>query len=292
MKKLFAFCLLLSAFCFLPCTLQAQTRVFHYKIKGNGKLITKTISISNFSKIDINTKVDVNFSQTPNTGSLDFTVDDNLLDYYDIYTKDSVLYIKIIDEYMENGIDLDLCPKKCLIKVSSEQLENIKMRGGTINFNTALTSKILNIGLTGRGKVLANRYPVQIEDNKITITGSGKVELTGTIQQADIRIAGSGSTQFSGTIRQVDIKISGSGKVELAGKMQQADIRISGSGSVKALECKTAQMQVNIAGSGSVEAHVTDSLDASISGCGSMRFKGDPYPFIKNIAGSGKIKKL
>ena len=215
MKKLFAFCLLLSAFCFLPCTLQAQTRVFHNKIKGNGKLITKTISISNFSKIEIDTKVDVNFSQAPNRGCLDFTVDDNLLDYFDVYTKDNILYIKIIDEYMENGVYLDLYPKKCLIKVSSEQLENIKIRGSsTINFNTAFTSKILNVELTGSGKVLANEYPVKIEDVKIVKTGSGKVELTGTIQRADIQMKGNGSVCFKGDPYPFTKNIAGSGKIK------------------------------------------------------------------------------
>jgi hypothetical protein len=267
--------------------------VFNYKIKGNGKLITKTISISNFSKIDINTKVDVNFSQAPNTGSLDFTVDDNLLDYYDIYTKDSVLYIKIIDEYMENGINLDLYPKKCLITVSSEQLENIKIRGSsTINFNTAFTSKILNIELKGSGKVLASKYPVKIEDVKIVKTGSGKVELAGTIQQADIQMNGSGTTKFSGTIRKADIQIRGSGKLQLAGTIQQSDIQLRGSGSIIALDCKIAQMKIDVSGSGSAEVYVTDTLDINLRGSGSVRFKGDPYLFTKNIAGSGKIKKL
>jgi hypothetical protein len=266
--------------------------MFHNKIKGNGKLITKTISISYFSKIDINTKVDVNFSQAPNTGSLDFTIDDNLLDYYDIYTKDSVLYIRIVDEYMENGIYLDLNPKKCMITVSSEQLENIKMRGGTINFNTAFTSKILNIEHKGSGKVLANKYPVQIDEIKITNTGSGKVELAGTIQRADIQMKGSGSAKFSGTTRQADIQITGSGSIQLAGTIQKADIQLKGSGSIKALECKIAQMNIGVSGSGSAEVYVTDTLDVNLRGSGSVCFKGDPYPFTKNIAGSGKIKKL
>jgi hypothetical protein len=264
------------------------------KIKGNGKFITKSITISDFSKIEISTAVEINYSQTPNTGFLEFTIDENLWEYYDIYTKDSVLYIKVtIDEYLKNGVYLRIMPKKSVITVSSEQLEQMNITGrSNINFCTPFISKLLNVRIRGSGNLMANKHPVQIENFNIAVGGSGSARLAGNIQQANIQIRGSGGVIFAGAIQQTVVQIGGSGNVQLSGTIQQANMQIRGSGSVKALESKIAQLQVEVAGSGNVEVHVTDHLDINLRGSGSVRFKGDPHPLTTNLRGSGKIKKL
>jgi outer membrane murein-binding lipoprotein Lpp len=220
-------------------------------IKGDGELITKSIEISDFSEIEIETQVKINYSQEKNMGNLEFTVDGNLWEYYDIYTKNSVLHIKLKEEYKNK---IRLRPTKGLIAVSSEQLEKVDIAGSAdFHFCTAFASEKLSISVAGCGDIFANKYPVQIEDCKIGIVGSGDVHLAGAIQKARIDIAGSGD--------------------------------------MKALDCEIAQLYINIAGSGDVEAHVTDKLDVSIAGSGDVKYKGDPV-ISKNVAGSGKIKKL
>jgi hypothetical protein len=221
------------------------------EIKGNGKLITKSIPISKFSKIKIETFVEVDYSQERNDGNLEFTVDENLFEYYDIYTSGDALYIKLKKEYK-----CKTCPKPTSIsvKVSSEKLQGIEIAGNAkFYFITAFTSDELNISLAGSGKIVANQYPVNIEDCKVEIAGSGGVQFAGAVKYANIEIAGSGS--------------------------------------VTALDCKIATLKVDIAGSGNVEAHVTDKLKASIAGSGNVKFTGDP-DVKTDIAGSGKVKKL
>jgi len=221
-------------------------------IKGNGELITKSIAISEFSEMEIETFVEVNYSQAPNTGNLEFTIDDNLWEYCHIYTKDEVLHIKLKSEYKNR---YRLMPTKSLLTVSSEQLENVAIAGSSkINFCTDFTSKNLNIDIAGSGKIIANQYPVKIEDFGIEIAGSGNVQLKGEIEKAEIEIAGSGN--------------------------------------VNALDCEIAQLQVIIAGSGNVEAGVTDMLSVKIAGSGSVKYRGSPGAIETDIAGSGKIVKL
>ncbi|MCL2290260.1 MAG: DUF2807 domain-containing protein [Bacteroidetes bacterium] len=245
----YAFCFLLSAFFLFPNTLFAQR---NKEIKGNGKLTTQSIPISNFSKIEVETFVEIDYSQGRNTGNLEFTVDNNLLEYYDIYTENDVLRIQLKNEYKNKH---NLKPSKSLLKVSSDQLEKISIAGGSkVNFCTNFTSKKLNIELAGSAKILANKYSVNITNLKADIAGSASVQLNGTIQKADVSIAGSGS--------------------------------------VKALDCKIAQLQADIAGSGNVEAHVTDTLIASIAGSGKVRYKGNPSTIKPSVAGSGKVVKL
>jgi hypothetical protein len=206
------------------------------EIKGDGKLVTKIIHISKFSKIEIETKVEVNFSQEKNTGKLEFTIDQNLWEYYDIHTKGNVLHIKLRDEYKRN---INLNPTQSVITVSSEQLDEIEIAGSSkLIFCTPFTSGGLSIELAGSGKVIANKYPVKIETCSMEIAGSGNILLAGSIQQTEIEIAGSGK--------------------------------------VKALECEMAQLSVEIAGSGEVEAQVAEKLDVEIAGSGKVHYKGDP----------------
>ncbi|MCL2290353.1 MAG: DUF2807 domain-containing protein [Bacteroidetes bacterium] len=204
--------------------------------KGDGELVTKSIGISDFSKIEIETYVEVNYFQAQNSGNLKFTVDSNLWEYYDIYTERDVLHIKLKEEHKKN---IHLNPTKSLLTVSSEQLDEISIAGSSnINFCTEFTSKKLSIGIAGSGKLFANQYPVNIENCEIGIAGSGNLQLKGNIQKADIGIVGSGK--------------------------------------VNALDCEIAQLYINIAGSGDIEAHITDKLDVTIAGSGDVKYKGNP----------------
>jgi len=223
---------------------------FAKDIKGDGNLVTKSIPVSKFSKIEIETNVEVNFSQAPNKGSLEFTVDKNLWDFYDIYTKSDILYIKLKDPKDKNRPN----PTKSVIVVSSEKLEEIEIAGSSVfNFCTAFTADKLSLDLAGSCKIVANKFPVTIEDCSFDMAGSCQVYLKGTVQQADIDLAGSGS--------------------------------------VKALDCKFDKLSVEIAGSGSVEAFVSKKLDVEIAGSGVVTYKGSPQ-VSSDIAGSGKVKKL
>jgi hypothetical protein len=210
--------------------------IFAKDIKGDGKLVTKSIHISDFSKVEIETFVEVNYSQEKSTGKLEFTVDQNLWEYYDIHTKNNVLYIKLKEEF-RNKVHPN--PTKSLLTVSSEHLEEIEIAGSSkFNFCTAFTSPKLEIGIAGSGKIFAHQHPVNIENCNIEIAGSGDVYLKGMVKKAAIEIAGSGD--------------------------------------LKALDCKFSQLNVEIAGSGSVEAHVTDTLNVEIAGSGKVNYTGNP----------------
>jgi len=205
-------------------------------VNGNGELTTKSITISEFSKIEIETYVEVNYSQTQNVGSLEFTVDENLWEYYDIHTKNNVLYIKLKEKYKKQ---VRLKATTSLLTVSSEQLEIIDIAGSSnFIFCTTFSSKKLKIDLAGSCKIFANNKPVEIENCSIEIAGSANIYLAGAIQKANIEIAGSGN--------------------------------------IEALECEFAQLKIGIAGSGNIEAQVTEKLAVEIAGSGNVRYKGDP----------------
>ena len=268
MKKIKTFITIIAVS--LPFLFSSCITIFAKDIKGDGKLVTQSISISDFSKVKIETYTEINYSQEKNSGKLEFTVDGNLWEYYNIYTKGDVLYIKLKEKFRHK---INLKPTKSLITISSTQLEEIGMAGSSrFNFCTDFTSSKLSMDMAGSGKIFANKHSVTIEECSIGIAGSGNVFLTGNIQEAEIDIAGSG-------------------KVHLAGTIKEAEIDIAGSGNVSALNCEIKNLSVELAGSGSVEAQVTDKLDVEIAGSGNVKYKGNPT-VSTDIAGSGKVKKI
>jgi hypothetical protein len=84
--------------------------------------------------------------------------------------------------------------------------------------------------------------------------------------------------------------INGSGDVELSGKVANADININGSGDVEAEKLETVDAYVNINGSGDCNLRVTGNLKATIVGSGDISYSGKPQNVKSNVIGSGNIE--
>jgi hypothetical protein len=130
---------------------------------------------------------------------------------------------------------------------------------------------------------------------KVNVTGSGDVLLKQQVnaQNMEIRITGSGSVQTDSLYCEtIDVSITGSGDVELKGAANRARFDITGSGNIKALDYLVQQADCEITGSGKISTYVYKSIDASISGSGNIRYKGNPETVNKQVNGSGEITTL
>jgi hypothetical protein len=86
--------------------------------------------------------------------------------------------------------------------------------------------------------------------------------------------------------------ISGSGKIQATGSAQEVRATISGSGEVLAANFVVESCDVRISGSGDVEINVIKALDANISGSGTVSYKGNPAHVNSHSSGSGSVRKL
>ncbi|RZM30600.1 MAG: hypothetical protein EOO88_00105 [Pedobacter sp.] len=112
--------------------------------------------------------------------------------------------------------------------------------------------------------------------NKLTLSGSAKIQITGAFPEQAKFVS----------------DISGSGQIEVLGSMRAVETRINMSGSGEALFKKLTSQNafLNISGSGDIENTVTDALTASISGSGNIRYSGNAV-VTKSISGSGRVFK-
>ncbi len=144
----------------------------------------------------------------------------------------------------------------------------------------------------GRGDLKI--YVTMRDIEAVTLSGSGPIIGENTLKTGDleVKLSGSGSMELEVESEDLEIGISGSGSIEMEGSGEDAYARISGSGKIRADDLEVKSLDVRISGSGNIYMTVEDEIEASISGSGSVYYRGDPDRVINNASGSGRIRRM
>ena len=239
-----------SAFC-LSCVI--------FPIVGNGHLVSTEMTVSQFEKVNIGTNAEVRF-HVSQSYKVVVTVDSNLYDYVDIFTRNKELNIRL-----KHG---RYSSTRFLVDVDCPDLTGVSVSGSG--------------SFTGMDRIITSSF-------ESDISGSGKIE--GTIECGDFsaRISGSGSLKNDVTCNNLTANISGSGEMVITGTGNDSSVRISGSGDFRGIGFKTNNVSAQISGSGNLRIWVLDYLKASISGSGSIRYRGNPRIDYSG-SGSGRLR--
>jgi Putative auto-transporter adhesin, head GIN domain len=116
-------------------------------------------------------------------------------------------------------------------------------------------------------------YRLTVKDlNSIDLSGAGKI--TG----ADINTP------------KLMVNVSGAGDITLTGKADSQDINLSGAGNYHGDNLAGKDVKITTSGAGSAVVQVSDTLDATVSGAGAVRYIGDPQ-VKQNVSGAGSVSK-
>ncbi len=85
--------------------------------------------------------------------------------------------------------------------------------------------------------------------------------------------------------------VRGAGDLEINGEVDDLEISISGAGDVDAEELIANHVDVSISGAGSGSVYAEKSIEARISGVGSLTYYGDPEEKSTLVSGMGSSKK-
>lgn len=118
-------------------------------------------------------------------------------------------------------------------------------------------------------------YITMPDVNALSIGGSGKIISKNEFENLD----------------NLKMSIGGSGTIEFSGSVQNAEISIAGSGDVKASGLRSENCKISIAGSGDCYIEAGEKLDVSIAGSGDVHYKGRPR-VKSSIAGSGDVQSM
>ena len=130
--------------------------------------------------------------------------------------------------------------------------------------------------------------------NSLTNSGSGHMEVEGTISTSDeFKTVLSGSGNITATIKSNGLraKISGSGSIKLSGSCGNADFGISGSGQIEARDLKAQAVGAGITGSGSIHINAEKTVSAHITGSGNVIYSGNASVVDSRTVGSGRVSR-
>jgi hypothetical protein len=87
------------------------------------------------------------------------------------------------------------------------------------------------------------------------------------------------------------INLSGAGNISINGTVDLLKANLSGAGKLDSKELEAHEVDIEISGTASADVFVTEKLNASVSGVGSINYYGNPKFTNNKISGIGSINK-
>ena len=207
------------------CTLTACNVAGLGGIRGSGNIRSETRDIRNFGQVVVsgNTRVFVTQGETP---ALVVEVDDNLLEYVRAEVDDFSLRLGFA------GTVGGYAPTQPLtFHLTAPRLRGLEVDGAGAIEATNINAPRLVVNISGSGRV---RLTGQIEEQYVTVNGSGTYDAAGTESEtARVRVNGSGAVLVWAS-NTLAARLNGSGRISYYGQPQVSQ-DITGSGQIKHL---------------------------------------------------------
>lgn len=105
-----------------------------------------------------------------------------------------------------------------------------------------------------------------------------------------LSLSGTGTIKATGIASdELVLRLSGTGTVAASGKAGSLRVDLSGTGDVAAKQLESKDAVVDLRGTGSARLHASRSVDARLSGTGSVKVHGHPQQVKKSVSGLGSI---
>ena len=191
-------------------------------VRGSGKVITETRTVSGFTGVEVNGDARVVIEPGDNE-TLEIAADDNLMQYLTADVKGSKLVLG-----PKNLTNLSPT-ERITYRVTAKSLSSVDASGSVKVEAKGIRTDSLSISLSGSGEIEVSG---EATTQKVVLSGSANYEAGNLASKdANITISGSGKAVVAASDK-LSVTVSGSGDVEYIGAPQVTQ-SISGSGSVK-----------------------------------------------------------
>ena len=129
--------------------------------------------------------------------------------------------------------------------------------------------------------------------SSLDVTGSGEVKSENQliVDKISIKSNGAGDLHLDLKANEIIAMVSGAGDVSLKGTAKSLQADVSGAGDLKATNLEVDKAKVKASGAGDAKINVKQSIDADVSGAGSIIYKGNPTERNVNITGAGSVRE-
>jgi hypothetical protein len=153
---------------------------------------------------------------------------------------------------------------------------------------------MINInGISNSGAGTIQAGPIQSNTFELTMSGVGSVDCQSiTAQNLAISLSGAGSIKVQTIVTpKMTVALSGAGSIRIAGRADDQQVRLSGVGSYEAGDLESQIAKASVSGAGSATVWAKNTLDASLTSVGSIKYYGTPS-VTSRIDGLGRLSSL
>lgn len=157
-----------------------------------------------------------------------------------------------------------------------------------------------SLKIEGEENILSNLV-TEVENHKLVIKFKNRLNIIPTkeliyyLTVKDLTsLVSNGAVSINGedlSLNNLSIKLNGAEKITISGTVEKQVIEINGAGYYDAKNFSSKDCTVILNGAGGAAVKVSDKLDASIAGAGSIQYIGNPE-VTQKINGIGKIEKI
>ena len=136
-------------------------------------------------------------------------------------------------------------------------------------------------------------YLTYTQLDKIQWDGAGNIKTENPLEAEsfELQVSGAGNIKMDLDVNRLVVNMSGAGNVEMKGKAYSQKVNMSGAGNYNGFDLQSHEADVDMSGVGNVRVYVTEELNASASGVGAVRYRGNPKKVVKNSSNFlGSIK--
>ncbi len=209
-------------------------------IVGNGDVQTRTKTIQDFDRLEIDGNFNVFIDQTGKPG-LRIEADENIMDIIKVYDSGNKLEIR-------SEVNI-LRAKKKNLYINIDDLRKLELSGA-----------------------LEVRADDQLKLRSLYIVGSGAADVNLDIEADELRVDISGAADFDlkGRVEDAEFVISGAGGFDLL-DLEVEKMAIEISGAAHARVYATDKLKVEISGAGAVRYKGQPEITRDVSGIGSLK---------------------
>ena len=257
------------------------------RITGSGNIITRRVSIADFSRIETSRAVHLVVEKRSGREAI-IEADDNIMPY---------VIVEVDGGCLNVGIDDDIKSlNNVTVKVTVPSDGNISAISASSASKVTVQAEIKTPKLMLDASSAANINITKSDVGTCSIEASSAANVEGAIKADNCVIDMSSASDVNVALLAVkcDVTATSAASATLSGEAGDIEITVSSAAKVDAMDLNARNADVSASSGGSIKITCMKSIDASASSGGSVKYaaKGDLDPELRHTSSGGSVKKL
>ena len=252
--------------------------------------ITQKLKVEKFDGISTSTSIDMIYTQTTGNMDVEIYAPDNLMEYVKVEVDGGML--KIGFELEEKGQGLNIKGKhETEVRVSAPAVHSLRASssGDIILKNGLQTTGKVSVESSSSGDIKGGNIVCDALETEASSSGDIDLDQVECISLM-LKASSAGDVSMMALkAERVCADASSSGDVSLSGVCRMAKLEASSAGEIDADDLKADTVIAEASSSGDVSCYAVESLEASTSSAGNVRYKGNPKQILNHSKGLKKI---